>query len=632
MKVLHKFVIKSYLGPMVLTFFIVLFIFLMQSLWLLIDELVGKGLSWRIIFEFMGWLSLTFIPMALPLSTLFASIMTMGNLGENNELLAIKAAGISLQRILRPLFVVVFIIAIGGFFGSNNLIPYAQLKMRSLYYDIKRKRLEINIPEGVFYNGLPGYSIRIGGKNPKTNMLKNVMIYKHTANRGNTSLTIADSGYIKQTSDQKYLMFTLYNGKTYEEHLSSYQQFTPQRGFMRRWFDEQTAVISLGDIDFTRTDESLFKDNAQTQNIVQLGHSYDSLALVKAEKVDVFDSQLTRTSMAFYSVHELDSVPEVRNRFYYVVNIDSIFEAMPTEQKITVNEWALSRAENAQVQIENYEMEYEIYRKQVANLQIEWHRKFTLSIACLVFFFIGAPLGAIIRKGGLGTPMVVSVLFFVFYWVVDITCKKLAQSGSWNPVFATWFSSLILAPIGIFLTYKSTTDSALFSSERYLNFFKKLFKNPTTPINLDIIKPASKTPSDVELIDEIGKVSALCSSYLKTHTNLTFSPSKIQHREKELKEIEYQYNQMLSNLASIEGNERTREYLRQYLVLEVKKDAFGYLAASITITIVVLSIIIFPIGFLLIINRGTRKSKIKHILSEIINTNNSIELILRRNG
>ena len=297
MKVLHKFVIKSYLGPMVLTFFIVVFIFLMQFLWLHIDDIIGKGLPWNVILELLFWVSLTFIPMALPISTLFASLMTLGNLGENNELLAIKAAGISLQRILQPLFILVFFfVAIGGFFASNNLVPHSNLKMKSLLYDIKKKNPELTIPEGVFYNGMDNYSIWIEKKDPVTHLMKNIMIYDHQSRKGNLSLTLADSGYIRQTPDQQNLILTLYNGRSYNEELDNSGRFKASRDFSRRWFEEQTMLISLN-VDFKRTDESAFKDHSMMQNMVQLNHSYDSLSNIVSTRTEDFERKIIHTGI-----------------------------------------------------------------------------------------------------------------------------------------------------------------------------------------------------------------------------------------------------------------------------------------------------------------------------------------------
>jgi lipopolysaccharide export system permease protein len=618
---------------MVLTFFIVMFIMLMQFLWLYIDEIVGKGLQLSVIAELLFWVSITSIPMALPLSTLFASLMTMGNLGENNELLAIKAAGISLQRILRPLFVLVFIVVvIGGFFASNNLVPYANLKMRSLLYDVKKKRPELTIPEGIFYNGMPDYSIRIGKKEPETNLLRDVLIYDHRSGRGNLSLTIADSGYIKQTPDQQNLIFTLYNGRSYQEQLDKTGRFMPQRGFSRRWFDEQTILVSLGNTDFTRTDESLFSNFAQMQSIVQLDHSYDSLSLIQKEKLNNFESQIIRTGMIFEGSRELDTVGQNHARYRYIVNVDSIFKTLSTLQKIQVSERALLQAEGAKSQIETYAADYEIRRKQIANIQIEWHRKFTLSIACIIFFFIGAPLGAIIRKGGLGMPSIISILFFVIYWVIDISCKKMAQSGAMDSITATWFSSLILAPIAVFLTIKATSDSSLFNPDKYMAFFNKIFgriKKLIVRVNLDETTPDREIASNIEFdtaISEINKLSNQYNANYRLNKLFIFARKKwlMSEGQQELKDIEQKYNKLIAMLAPIDDDERVREQLRQYPVLDSSK----YKLPDLNVLMCIGLTILFPVGIVFYIVTLNKRKKLNYILSEIIDINNTINVIL----
>ena len=599
------------------------------------DEFIGKGLSWTVIIESMGWASLTFIPMALPLSTLLASLMTMGNLGENNELLAIKAAGISLQRILQPLFVLVFIVVvIGGFFASNNLVPYSNLKFRSLLYDIKKKNPELSIPEGIFYNGMPGYSIWIEKKDPESKALINVMIYDHKSNRGNISLTLADSGYIKQTPDQQNLLLTLYNGRMFQEEMDSKTgRFRPDRAFSRRWFDEQTMIISLGNIDLMRTDESFFRNQAKTQNIVQLDYSYDSLSTVKAGRIKSFENQIIHTGIIFDMPRELDTVSEVRARHVKEINADSIFQSLSATKKVDVLERTISRVGNVSNQVDNYVADYIIYNKQVVSVQIEWHKKLTLSVACIIFFFIGAPLGAIIRKGGLGMPSVISIFFFVIYWVIDISCEKMAKSGAMNPVIATWFSSIILAPVAVFLTYKATTDSSLFNSDRYVAFFNKIFgrmKKLVHRINLDEIMPANDMVSNIEIereILELNNLSRQFESEYKLYKNFVWSPEKwsMLKGQDKLNEIGYKYDTLISQLLTIDDNERLREQLRQYPELNVEKYRLSDLYMKLQILFFIFGFIIGFIMYILVLNK---RKKLRYILNEIVDINNTVSVIL----
>lgn len=464
---------------MLLTFFIALFILLMQFLWLRLDQIVGKGLDALVILEFIFWSTLTLIPMALPLSTLLASIMTMGDMGESNELLALKSAGVSLQRVMMPLMILIFCISAFAFYVSNNILPLSNLKMRTLLYDIRNKRPDVMIETGVFYNGITGYSLKIQNKDSKTNLLRKVLIYDHSKIQGNISVTIADSGYINATPDGKNLIVTLYNGNTYEDERGAGRLSEGTHPFSHRQFSKQDFIVRLEGYDLERTNEDLFKSSsAMMLNLKDLNKSIDSFSIIQNRKShEAFINLIYSNS--FHNGLELDSLSRSKGRFVHKVNVDSLFATLSAVQKSTVVSVALTKAESIK---KEYGDDYigiktmlEVNRKQLAQFKVERHMKFTLSAACIIFFFIGAPLGAIIRKGGLGMPVVVSLFLFIGYWVMFSTGIKLANQGSWNPTAAMWFPSIILLPLGIFLTYKSTTDSALFNAERYVDFFKKVF-------------------------------------------------------------------------------------------------------------------------------------------------------------
>jgi lipopolysaccharide export system permease protein len=440
-KRLHKLILSSFLGPFVFTFFIVVFLLLMQFLWKYIDDLVGKGLEMHIITELLIYTAASLVPMAIPLAVLLASLMNMGSLGENYELTALKAAGISLQRIMRPLIILSFFIASIAFLFANYVLPITNLKMRSLLYDIQQQRPELQIREGVFYNGIENYSIYIGKKDYKTNLLKNIKIYDHTERRGNTSVTLADSGYMKITSDKKYLLVTLFSGYRYSDvdNQQRSQQYQPSTyPFQRDKFNKEVIHIELSGFGLNRTDEQLFKQNYQMLNLRQLTYFADSL-------------------------------PKILS-----TNFDSLFAAMPSTDKQSVISNALSMARDSKSYITSSFMNNDETLRRARKYDIEWQRKFTLSIACFIFFFIGAPLGAIIRKGGLGMPAVVSVGFFVLYYMISISGEKFAREGVLTPFFGMWLSALILLPLGVFLTYKATTDSAIMNMDTYSNFFKKV--------------------------------------------------------------------------------------------------------------------------------------------------------------
>lgn len=471
MKKLDQFIVTSFLGPFVLTFLIVIFALMLQFLWLYIDELVGKGLGALVILEFLAWGSATLIPLALPIATLLASIMTLGGMGEDNELLAMKAAGIPLQRILRPIIIVSFIVSIGAFFASNNLIPVSYSKIYSLRDDISNTKEEIRIPTGIFYDGIEGYNIRIGKRDEKSGSIYNVMVYTHKEGRGNTSLTLADSGSIKFTADKQNLLFTLYDGYSYEEEPRSFGANDTLFTYQRIGFKRQEMIISLANYAFQRSDQDRFNNEVMAQNLSQLKVARDSLDSVYKEVHKYQYRNLILSGGLSYG-RELDT--SLSKQFKAEIPYDSLYHWKSLEDKREALSMASSHLQSSISTLSTYEIEEMQHVLPLRKVKIERFRKFTLSIACFIFFFIGAPLGAIIRKGGLGTPVIVSMLFFVVYWVVDISGKKLATDGVLTPAMGTLISSAVLFPIGVYLTWKSTRDSSLFNADTYIMFFQKI--------------------------------------------------------------------------------------------------------------------------------------------------------------
>ena len=472
MKKLDLFILKSFFGPFVMTFFITVFILVMQFLWLYIDELVGKGLSFWVIMEFLGWGSATILPLSMPLATLLASIMTFGNLGENNELLAMKAAGISLQRIFLPLIFVAFAISVAAFFVSNNLIPLAYNKIYTLQYDIARTKDEIKIPTGTFYNGIDGYSLRVNSSNKETGMMYDVMIYNHTKNKGNISLAVADSGMIRSTPDKKALVFTLYHGVSYEEDNTRTARDTSYV-LQQVEFEMQEIVIALENYAFQKSEDTRYGNEIMSKNLQQLrvdrdslGHLHDSTATLQRKEV-VYD-------LSMRSAKQLDTAKNKELDSAAVFPLDTLKWA-DTQRELNAVDDAIKSVQKAIQTMNDYHREVNQYAYYLRRIDLEYLRKFTLSFACFIFFFIGAPLGAIIRKGGLGTPVIVSALFFVMYWVVDISGKKLARDGVISPELGAFISTLVLLPIGVFLTWKSTKDSSIFNMDTYILPVKKFF-------------------------------------------------------------------------------------------------------------------------------------------------------------
>jgi lipopolysaccharide export system permease protein len=485
MKKLHLFILKSYLGPLLMTFFISLFILVMQFLWRYVDDLVGKGLEWSVLGELLFYASLQVVPMALPLAILLASLMTFGNLGENYELTALKSAGISLPRIMAPLIILTVLICIGAYKFSNNVLPVANLKLVSILHGVKETRLELDIKENIFYQGVDDFSIKVRKKNREKNLLYDVMIYDHRDRYArNSNVTLADSGRLSMSNDKKFLQLVLFHGVRYDERVglaSNKRRSKDQENLFRiDNFGMQTAVIPLRGFDFSKTDESLFKSSDRMKNLNQLRNDLDSLQEGRKKYVD----NLEQRSKSFYfskisyefqpsdnkskkNIAVIDSATAINN--------DSLFAASPYAQKQMMNELALRQARDAKQIIDDQVKSFEKQDFTIRRHYMELHRKFTLPFACLIFFFIGAPLGAIIRKGGLGMPVVISILFFIIYYIIDTLGVKFAREGVWAVYQGMWLSSAILLPLGIFLTYKSATDSALLNRDAYIILFQRIF-------------------------------------------------------------------------------------------------------------------------------------------------------------
>ncbi len=476
MKTIHKMVLKAYLGPMILTFFIVMFVLLMNFLWQYIDELVGKGLSFSIILELIGYAMINMIPMGLPLAMLLAAIMAMGNMGENYELLAMKSAGMSLPHIIKPLVIVVFLISIGGFFITNNLVPYANKKVYSIRYDIKQQKQVIEFQDGLFFNGIDNMSIRVGKQDPDTKLLRDVIIYDNRASNGNMSTTVADSGYIRLTDDKKFLQITLYNGESYEQTRSS--DWYAKNSFRKNVFNRQDGIMEMDGFSMDeRTDADAFS-NSTTKNIKELEYAIDSLDLMVSETtVRSYDPLIKQQIFVKEGsiLSPSDSTWVNKNDMAKLMLSDSL-DALEVRKLSTIWKNALNQAKSSRNMFSFDEAGAKNGLNQLYRSQIEWHKKISLPVSIMIFFLIGAPLGAIIRKGGLGMPVVVSVMFFVIYYVISISGEKMAKEGTWGAVPGVWISTFILAPIAIYLIIQATNDSNLFNIDWYRAKIEKITK------------------------------------------------------------------------------------------------------------------------------------------------------------
>ncbi len=445
----------------------------MQFVWKYIDDMVGKGLEWTVIAELLIYVSASLVPMALPLAILLSSIMTMGNLGEHYELVAFKSAGISLKRVLRPLAITVFFLSILAFVFSNYWLPVANLKSKSLLYDVKEQKPTMDIRPGIFSSELDDYTIRVKDKKTidEVEHLYDVLIYDHSNGKGNRSVITAEEGIMTVTEDKHYIELRLFNGESYDEDEKGARNRTYP--LARSKFKENLIRFDLSQFALNRTDEDLFKSNFKMLNLEQLDKAIDTLTKLRDKHVKTVRSGLKNTYFHFAKINQ-DNYRQVP--FKRIINFDQFLDSLSITHQKQVYVTAANLSRNAKSRLSTINEDLYNRNKYINYHKIYWHQKLTLSFACIVLFLIGAPLGAIIRKGGLGMPIVISVVFFLIFHILSITGEKMSKEGAIPVVQGMWMASVILLPIGLFFTYKATSDSNLLQLENYGNFFKKLFK------------------------------------------------------------------------------------------------------------------------------------------------------------
>lgn len=464
-KKLDKLIIKSFLGPFLATFFIALFILLMQTVWKYIDDLVGKGLDFWTIGKFVWYMSATLLTLAMPIAILLSSIMTFGNLGESFELVAIKSSGISLLRFMRPLLFIALILCGVTFVFANYLIPVAYLKSTALYNDIVYKKPAFDLKEGVFYTHIPSYAIKVGKKEADGKTIHNVLIYDQT-NSLQDNCIVAESGTMQVSADKRFMEFDLQNGFRYQERGFSTDTATE---YIRLGFKTFKKLFDLSALQKSNTDEDIYKSNYKMKSIRLLNQSLDSIGRLK----DSLTKKLV-TDLNSY-VH----YGNVNDSFWKKAALvkakpDSLDKLLPDSARLPVYEAALNSASFLRTALQNVSAEIGVKKTDIKFHKLEWHRKFSLSLACLVLFFIGAPLGSIIRKGGLGMPLVVAIVFFLIFHLLNMFGEKFVKEEIASPFGGMWLAIFVLIPVGIFLTYKAMHDSQLFNKEYYIRFFRKL--------------------------------------------------------------------------------------------------------------------------------------------------------------
>lgn len=521
--------LQTFLPLFVMTFGICLFIVLMQFIWRYIDDMVGKGFEITVLGEMLFYAALFSVPMALPLAILLASLMTFGNLGERLELLAMKSAGVSLLHIMRPLIVLITFVSIGAFFFQNNIMPIAQVKLYSLLYSMRQKSPELDIPEGVFYKEITGYNVYVREKD-KSGLLKDLMIYNYSQGFEKVDVTLADSGRLKTSADKLFLVLTLYNGETFQNITQGRGRRDEAVPYRRESFGTKELLIEF-DANFNRTDESFLSNNFMGKDLKNLQLSIDSMGVrldsIRNLNASSIIEQSYRKSLTSrpptLPQDEEESVVKQKADDSWAripdnitpIDIDSLFLAEPPGSRVAILNRVKSSIDNikSEYYFKSFSLADEAYK--LRRHITEWHSKFTLSFSCLVFFFIGAPIGAIIRKGGLGTPVVVSVFLFIFYYMVNNIGLKMARDGVWPEWQGMWLSSFVLAPMGLFLTYKAVNDSTIMNADTYLNVIKNLFGKRATR-KVERKEVIIYDPDYPSLLPKIGALESLCESFLET--------------------------------------------------------------------------------------------------------------------
>ena len=509
MKRLDIYIIRGFLLLFAGTFFICLFIFVMQFLWMWMNNLIGKGLTFDLLAKFFWYSSLTVIPRSMPLAVLLASLISFGNLGEHFELLSMKAAGIPLVRILMPLIFVATAISGICFWVQNRVSPYATRELSRLAWSMKQKSPELEIPEGVFYSEIPGYNLYVRHKDQETGMLYGIIIYTNAGGYNDTQIVLADSARLQSTADKMHLKLTLWGGERFRNmDAQSGTMLRANVPYMRESFVKEEDIIPF-DANFNLMDADLFSHNAQTKDLRAISHSIDSLR----HRADSARHMVFQNIMQWYMRRSLpagtkDSTAIVREALDGPP-LDSLYLSLRDDQRVKAWRSAVNHAESMKAECQFRALETGDRNLNIRKHRIEWHNKFTLSLACLLFFFVGAPLGAIIRRGGLGVPVVVSVIIFIIYHIIDQAGSNNAKVDVWTIESGTWLSSAILLATGIFLTHKANTDSVVFNIEGYRNFFMKLLGlRPSR--KLDRKEVIMGDPDYSTLPQRLGELSDYC--------------------------------------------------------------------------------------------------------------------------
>ena len=620
-KKIDIFIAKQFCLLFVATFFICQFVLMMQFLWRYIDELIGKGLSLDILAQFFWYMGLMLVPQALPLAILLASLMTFGNLGESSELTAIKAAGISLMQAFRSLIVITVLIMFASFVFQNNIGPKANMKISQLLVSMKQKSPELEIPEGIFYDGIPNCNLYVQKKDIKTGKLYGIMIYRMTDSYEDAAIILADSGMMQSTAEKKHLLLSLWSGEWFENMRSSEIGNSAAIPYRRETFISKKIVLDF-DADFNMTDASSLSNNAKAKSLAQISFALDSLNHMSDSVGHAFFNETSTRFYAIPKVEKKDSIAQVKKALAKSYNIDSIFQRLPADQKAIVVNNA-----NSTVQQELGDLDFKAMLTNDTNQVLRQHKieainKFTQSLVCLIFFFIGAPLGAIIRKGGFGFPVIISVLVFIAYFILDNTGYRMSRSGMWAIWFGKGLAPAVLGPLAIFVTYKATNDSAVFNMDLYREFFTRLLgiRIKRHVSSKEVIINAPRYSDDRERLAQISEDITLYNKEhrLKRLPNFinVFFKYKPDH---EIKRISQELEAIIEDLNNTKNKYILHE-LNQYPILSPMAHTHPFERKWLNIT----SAILIPVGLTLYLRMWRFRLRLYRDLKMIKQTNDNI--------
>lgn len=625
---LDIFIVKQFGLLFVGTFFICQFVLMMQFLWQHVDKLIGKGLSVEVLAQFFWYMGLFLVPQALPLAILLSSLITFGNLGESSELTAIKSAGISLMQALRPLMFVSVLIACGSFYFQNNAGPHANQQLTQLLVSMKQQSPELEIPEGVFYDGLPNCNIYVQKKNLDTGKLYGIMIYRMTSSYEDAAIILADSGMLQSTAEKKHLVLNLYSGEWFENMRSQELAGSVGVPYRRESFWHKTLVIDF-DREFNLADAGSLANNARGKSLSQLHHDIDSLNHYYDSIGNVFYNDAKQIVYNIPNLKQKDSLRIAKMNDRELV-LDSMFAKHSNSERRAALNTALARSQQQASDLEFRSMLTSDGDKIIRQHRIEKWNKFTLSLSCIIFFFIGAPLGAIIRKGGLGVPIIISVLVFIIYYILDNTGYRMARGGIWAVWFGKGIATAVLAPVAIFFTYKANNDSAVFNVDAYRNVLMRMLglrmKRPSYGKEVIINDP--HYAEDVQTIktmnDEIERYSSV--HRLKTPPNVVSTFFRYQP-DNEIETMNEQLEAMIEDLS----NSRDKVIvgtLSTYPVLAVKAHTRPFDRKWMNVT----SAVILPLGIFFYFRMWRFRRRLHRDLRTITNANNIILSQIVKNG